>query len=421
VLIGIRREDKNHWERRVPLTPTDLASLQEQGLEFRVQPSSNRIFSDISYQDAGVKLAEDLGECGLVMSVKEIPNHLLDKDTVYVYFSHVVKGQDHNMPMLQRLLELGCSLLDYERIMDEDGRRLLYFSIHAGYAGTIDTLWTLGHRLQSRGVATPLADVKRTFEYSTFEGAKAHLRVLGGMLNPERHKFTIGIAGYGNVAAGCAEVLECLPVEWTAPRDLLAGKEQTMPIRVVEFREEHMARRKDGGAFDLQEYYQQPELYEGRFEDYLPHLDVLLNTIYWEPRYPRLVTKEWVKKNRDARLQVIGDISCDYEGSIEITLHSTMPDKPAFTYDPDTGVVVEAVDGPSPAVMAVDNLPCEISRESSQYFSQNLRDLVPALARCDWTVPFADLDLPPELKRAVIVHRGELTPDYRYLEEFLTK
>ena len=72
-----------------------------------------------------------------------------------------------------------------------------------------------------------------------------------------------------------------------------------------------------GGDFDLQEYYQQPELYEGRFEDYLPHLDVLLNTIYWEPRYPRLVTKQWVKENRDPRLQVIGDISCDIDGSID--------------------------------------------------------------------------------------------------------
>jgi len=419
VLIGIRREDKNHWERRVPLTPADLAELQRQGLEFRVQPSANRIFSDIAYQDVGVKLAEDLGACDLVMAVKEIPKHLLQRDKLYMYFSHVIKGQRYNMPMLQQLLDLGCSLIDYERIVGEDGKRLLFFSIHAGYAGAIDTLWTLGHRLAARGIPTPLAEIKRTFEYSTFEGAKAHLKVVGEQLNPERHALTIGVAGYGNVAAGVAEVLECLPIEWVAPRDLVAGKPATMPIRVVEFREEHMARRKDGSDFDLQDYYDHPELYEARFEEYLPHLDVLLNTIYWEPRYPRLVTRAWIAANRDPKLQVIGDISCDYEGAIEITLHATMPDKPSFTFNPETGAVVEDVIGPSPAVMAVDNLPCELSRESSQHFGKVLRDLVPALAKCDWSASFDKLDLPAELKGAVIVHRGELTPDYRYLEEFL--
>jgi alanine dehydrogenase len=419
VLIGIRREDKNHWERRVPLIPADLAELQRQGLEFRVQPSANRIFSDIAYQDVGVQLAEDLGECDLIMAVKEIPRHLLQANKVYIYFSHTIKGQAFNMPMLERLRELKCSLLDYERIVGPDGKRLLFFSVHAGYAGAIDTLWTLGHRLESRGTPTPLSEIKRTFEYSTFEGAKAHLGVIGGQLHPDRHQITIGIAGYGNAAAGCAEVLECLPVEWISPEDLLAGKQGTTPIRCVEFREEHMAQRKDGGEFTLQEYYDQPELYEGCFEQYLPHLDVLLNTIYWEPRYPRLVTRAWVERNRDSRLQVIGDISCDYEGAIEITLHATMPDKPAFTYNPDTGDMVESVVGPSPAVMAVDNLPCELSRESSQHFSSVLMNLMPALNACDWSVAFEDLDLPPELKGAVIVHRGELTPGYRYLEQHL--
>ena len=33
--------------------------------------------------------------------------------------------------------------------------------------------------------------------------------------------------------------------------------------------------------------------------------------------------------------------------------------------------------------------------------------------------PFADLALPAEIKRAVIAHRGELTPSYRYLQRHL--
>ncbi|MFH1573111.1 MAG: hypothetical protein ABIG68_03965 [Acidobacteriota bacterium] len=70
-------------------------------------------------------------------------------------------------------------------------------------------------------------------------------------------------------------------------------------------------------------------------------------------------------------------------------------------------------------IMAVDNLPCEIPRESSQYFSSVLKDMVPSLAATDWEADFGGLDLPSHLKRALIVHKGELTPSYRYLHKHL--
>lgn len=69
--------------------------------------------------------------------------------------------------------------------------------------------------------------------------------------------------------------------------------------------------------------------------------------------------------------------------------------------------------------MAVDNLPCELPRESSQYFSMALREMVPPLASAEWQVDFESLDLPAYLKRAVIVHNGALTPSYSYLEKHL--
>ena len=69
--------------------------------------------------------------------------------------------------------------------------------------------------------------------------------------------------------------------------------------------------------------------------------------------------------------------------------------------------------------MAVDNLPCEFPRESSEYFSAVLRDMVGSLAAANWQVDFAELDLPVHLKKAVIVHKGELAPSYRYLRQYL--
>ena len=122
--IGIRREDKNEWEARVPLTPEHVRQLIAQhGLEFVVQPSKIRAFADEAYAAAGARVAENLADCPLIVAVKEIPRELLEAGKTYVYFSHVIKGQAGNMPMLRRLLELGCQLIDYECIVDDDRRR----------------------------------------------------------------------------------------------------------------------------------------------------------------------------------------------------------------------------------------------------------------------------------------------------------
>ncbi len=116
---------------------------------------------------------------------------------------------------------------------------------------------------------------------------------------------------------------------------------------------------------------------------------------------------------------MIGDISCDIDGAIECTVKATEPGAPNFVYNPLTGEVRDGVEGEGVVVMAVDILPSELPRDASEYFSQVLQPYVPALASADYTVPFDDLALPDEIKRAVIAHRGELTPSYRYLLQHL--
>jgi alpha-aminoadipic semialdehyde synthase len=44
---------------------------------------------------------------------------------------------------------------------------------------------------------------------------------------------------------------------------------------------------------------------------------------------------------------------------------------------------------------------------------------LPALDRCDWSAPFDALTIPDEIRRAVIVHRGRLTPSYAYIARHL--
>jgi alpha-aminoadipic semialdehyde synthase len=150
---------------------------------------------------------------------------------------------------------------------------------------------------------------------------------------------------------------------------------------------------------------------------------VLLNCVFWDAPYPRLVTKAAVRRLYDDAapplLRVIGDVSCDIEGSVELTVKETHIDAPVYVYDPEAGGIADGVAGRGPVVLAVGNLPCELSRESSEAFSAALSPFVPALAATDFSAPYARLRLPPELHRALILHHGEFTPGYEYMREFV--
>ena len=210
-ILGIRREDKNKWERRAPLIPNDTSDLQKKwGLQVLVQPSSVRVYPDDEYRSAGIEVNEDLGPASVIFAIKEIPAHLILPGKTYVLFAHVVKGQPHNMPMLRRLMELGCSLVDYEKITDDQKRRLIFFGRHAGYAGMIETLRCLGQRLAMSGVSTPLSQVHPAFEYHDLTEVKAQLTALGGEIAQQAgaRPLIFGFSGYGNVSTGAQEVFE---------------------------------------------------------------------------------------------------------------------------------------------------------------------------------------------------------------------
>ena len=65
VTIGIRREDKNEWERRAPLIPSDIAYLRkEHGLRFVVQPSPIRSYPDAA-SSGNIPLAGNTNDDGI--------------------------------------------------------------------------------------------------------------------------------------------------------------------------------------------------------------------------------------------------------------------------------------------------------------------------------------------------------------------
>lgn len=59
------------------------------------------------------------------------------------------------MPLLDAILEKNIRLIDYERIIDENGQRQVAFGKYAGVAGMINVLHGLGLRLLALGHHTP--------------------------------------------------------------------------------------------------------------------------------------------------------------------------------------------------------------------------------------------------------------------------
>ncbi len=432
-VIGIRREDVNRWERRAPLTPGEVARLVAgEGLRVLVQPSDNRIFDDAAYEEAGATVAEDLRPCDVIFAVKEIPLGLILPRKVYVCFSHVIKGQPANMPTLAALRERGCSLIDYERIVDGEGRRLVFFGRFAGLAGMMDTLWALGKRLAFEGRETPFGALKAAWQYADLEDARAAVkdageRIAGGGVGEGLAPLIVAFTGYGNVSRGAQEILGLLPLEEISPGEVAAVAASPKPsdrvVYKVVLKEEDMVEAKaEGAAFDLRDYYDYPAKYRPVLSKYLPHLTVLVNCIYWDARYPRFVTKgdlAALYRGAPPRLRVIGDISCDVEGGIEATVKATTPESPVYVYDVGRGEAVDGVGGDGPVILAVFNLPAELPRDASAYFGRQLEPYAAPIARADWEAAFSASELPAPVKAATILYRGEFTPQYQYLERYL--
>lgn len=283
--------------------------------------------------------------------------------------------------MLKKMMELGCTLIDYEGIIDEKGKRFLFFGKQAGQAGMIDTLWCLGQRLQEKGVKNPFSRIKQAYEYGSLVDAKEEIEDIGWSLYKEGvdkalTPMVFGITGYGNVSTGSQEILDLLPVEEIEPPQLheFMKKKNFSSYRVYKlvFKEEHMVQPVSPDvSFNLHDYYQHPHKYVSAGSRYLPYLSVLVHCAYWSPQYPRFVRKKSLRNiwrwASSPKLKVITDISCDVHGSVECNSGVTTPDDPVYTYDPLQEEVRQGIQGRGVAVMAVDNLPAELPLESSVF------------------------------------------------------
>ncbi|XP_062220508.1 alpha-aminoadipic semialdehyde synthase-like isoform X1 [Phragmites australis] len=437
-VVGILAETVNMWERRAPLTPSHCARLLLGGGKsgtrvnrIIVQPSTKRIHHDAQYEDAGCKISDDLSECGLIIGIKQPKLQMILPDRAYAFFSHTHKAQQENMPLLDKILEERVSLFDYELIVGDNGKRLLAFGKFAGRAGLIDFLHGLGQRYLSLGFTTPFLSLGRSHMYPSLAAAKAAVIAVGEEIAtfglpsgicPIVFVFT----GVGNVSQGAQEIFKLLPhafvdaeklPEISAARKLSKQSQSTKRVFqlygcVVTSRD--MVSHKDPNRhFDKADYYAHPEHYIPVFHERIaPYASVIVNCMYWERRFPRLLSINQLQQLMKNGCPLVGvsDITCDIGGSIEFVNKSTSIERPFFRYDASTHSYHDDMEGDGVVCLAVDILPTEFSKEASQHFGDMLSKFVASLASAKRLV-----ELPSYLRIACIAHAGRLTSLYEYI------
>ena len=433
-VVGIRREDKNEWERRVPLTPKHVKSLIDDGMKVVVQPSSIRAFSDEEYVEAGATIREDLSEASTIVAVKEVPIDCLIPERTYMMFSHTHKAQPYNMPFLDAMLDMNIRLIDFERISGSDGR-IVKFGPYAGFAGMIDSLHALGLALLAKQFATPFLHISHAKEYRSLETARQDLIELGTLIRKrglprEIGPLTFVFTGSGSVSQAAQQILHHLPCQYVEASELKRLHEREMfdnkTVYVTIATAKDMVEPRDPNTlFDKNDYYNNPDKYVPVFhENVAPYAKVIINGMYWEEKYPRLMTIEQTRSlSKEGRLPtlVLGEITCDPFGSIEYFTKSTSIANPLYCYDPqaDETIDIEDFKGQGPIVVGVDHLPAEFPMESSEFFGDPLVSLVKAVATNDGTktIETQQDQLPSVVYNGIIASHGSLTPNYEYIND----
>ncbi|WP_405592662.1 saccharopine dehydrogenase [Streptomyces sp. NBC_01092] len=154
------RHEVRSTERRTPIVPSDARRLVERGVTLTVEESAQRIFPVEEYEAAGCRTAPagswvSAPATAVVIGLKELPDRPGELTHRHVFFGHAYKRQPGAETLLRRFAAGGGTLLDLEYLVDDDGRRLAAFGFWAGYLGA--ALAVLQHRGRLAAPLTPMA------------------------------------------------------------------------------------------------------------------------------------------------------------------------------------------------------------------------------------------------------------------------
>lgn len=396
--FAIIKERKNPPDRRVVFSPEMLSLAREQNPEatFVVESSDIRVFSDEAYINAGFKVTKDVSDADVMLGVKEVPIEYLIPNKKYFYFSHTIKKQPYNRKLLQAMLDKNIEMYDHEVIIKKNGARLIGFGRYAGLVGAYNGFRLLGLRdklfeLPKVEHLADLAEVKRELDKITIPNIK------------------ICLSGTGKVAKGAKEILDHLQITEVTDQEYLTQQFDKPVYCLIDVTEYN--KRTDGKPMDKFAFYKDPSGYESDFMKYAQVTDYFIAGHFYGDGAPYLFTRKDAK-HPDFNISIVADISCDIDGPVASTIRPSTIAEPFYAYDPQTESEVAVGTLGSIAVMAVDNLPCELPKDASEGFGEMfLKHVIPA---------FYNQDKDGILQRArMTTENGKLTQRYNYLQDYI--
>ena len=394
--IGILREEKIPLDKRVPLSPDQCVQLMEKypNIEIHVMSSKHRCFNDYEYAKLGISIVEDLSKCDILFGIKEVPVNNLIPNKTYFYFSHTIKKQPYNKNLLKRMIDFNIKMVDYEVLKSSNGSRLIGFGRYAGIVGAYNALRAFGIK-------------KNIFNLTPAYLCKDKKEMEGNLkyLNLSNQK--IVLTGFGRVGMGCTEILNYAKIKEVSKEEFLYSKFDYPVFTHIDIQDYNI--RIDGSDFEKNDFYNQPELFTSSFMKFAQIADIFIAGHYYAQNSP-IILAENNLKHTDFNIDVIADISCDINGPIASTIRSSTINDPIYGYNLDTSKEDDFMKKNTIAVMAVDNLPCELPRDSSENFGKDLLEKIfPLLVNSSSSI----------IKKATICDKGELTNDFKYLYDFV--
>ena len=398
--IGIVRESRND-ENRTPLVPEHIKKYKESNpnINFIIQPSNSRCFSDEEYELCGAKINENLNECSIIFGVKEIDPNILINNRTYLFFSHTFKInkqqkniEKHKKDLLLSILNKKITLIDYENIRGKNGTRCLGFGRFAGIVGCYNTLNLLLKVLGKQSLAS-------AYKINDYE------RLVLNLKNLYFPKTKILVTGDGRVAKGVIELLNQTNIKAVSKKDFLE-KKFDQPI-FCNLETKDYVTNNSSTNFNLEHFINNPQDYSSSALQYLKETNILISAHYWDPSSPKIFENEDLKVLQN--LKIVGDITCDINGSVPTTIRSTTIEEPNYWIERYTlKEIDENNDGI--AVMAVDNLPSELPRDSSTEFSEGIINEV---------LPFLLKEDDGRILNGTITTDGSFLEKYNYLNDYI--
>ena len=407
ITLSILREARID-ENRTPFSPTQISSLLNKfsNLKIIVQPSKRRCFKDEDYLKSGAQITDDLSSADIIFGVKEVEISALIKDKTYLFFSHTNKVRQYigqfiedkaiiyKKELLREVIKKNITLIDYENVREASGEgyRYLGFGRFAGVIGTYNTL-NLYLKLYNQ---QPLP---RAFEINNYEQIKKLIS------KQNFNKLKILLTGSGRASKGAIEMLKHANIRQVSANDYLNKKYDEAIFSNISAKK-HIE-RKDAKASSYEDYILSPYKYNSKVKNYLFNTDMFIACHYWDPKFPKLFLPKQISEFKN--LKIIGDVTCDINGSVPTTIRSTTIAKPYYSIDTNSMKETE-LGNKGVAVMAVDNLPSELPREASEEFGSSvISEILPYLIDKD----------DGRINRATTASNGKFCSKFTYLNDFI--